>query len=509
MKRAFLSLLLAAALARPAAAAVAVDPLPSIYARSAAYALHANGIDVPVTAFAGEYDYACLAADGPCQLEVADLKGEVTSCAVSPLKFGIEPRVNGKVIGFTIDQPRYLIVAPARRKKLVIAVDPIDAHAPSRTGAGVVDVTAVGADPTGGRSSTAAIQSAIDRASDAHGTVFVPAGVFAFTNLTLKSNVSLYLAPGSVLRATGDPADFRRDFRKDSQRHNGTWLLATAEGAHDVRVFGRGTIDGDGRRYSTDRNFANHLLVPIACENFAVDGIVLRDASSWGTVPARSVNVTVANCKMFNALNIGEDDGIDVCECDHVRVRHTIGIALDDPFSTKTWAGGGTDLTTQWYGTPKPNHDVRFDDCLSWTYCFAYKVGAGVCQPQSDITIKDCVAFDCAHGVGISHEYGTAAVTGVTVDGLDVERVGHQNLGRSWASFFIKRGGTINDVTVRNTTVRDRGTTPVDVHGLDAGNGIHGVHFANVRMPGSSGPARTLAELGVDARFADGITVTP
>ena len=491
------------------AGTVRPDPLPPIYPRSAEFSLHADGIDVPVTAFSGEYDYACFAADGPCKLEVTDLRADVKACSVSPLKFGIRAAVAGRAIRFAVDRPRYLIVAPAKRKKLVIAIDPTDDRAPARGGPGVVDVTTAGADPTGGRSSTAALQAAIDRAAAAGGTAYVPAGVYAFTNLTLPSHASLYLAAGSVLRATGAPADFRVDFRKNSQGHNGTWLLATAEGSHDVRVFGRGTIDGDGRHYSRDETFGNHLLVPIACRGFTVDGIVLRDAASWGTVPARSQDVAVSNCKLFNALNIGEDDGIDVCECDHVRVTHTVGIALDDPFSTKTWAGGGTDLTLKWYGAPRPNHDITFDDCLSWTYCFAFKVGAGVCQPQTDITVKDCVAFDCAHGFGISHEYGTEAVTGVTVEGLDVEHVGNKNLGRSWALVFIKRGGTVNDVTLRDVTVRDRGTTPFEIHGLDAANAVHGVHLEDIRMPGSTTPARTAAELGIDAKFADGITVAP
>jgi polygalacturonase len=510
MKRDLLCLLLMTfAAVAPATAAVQPDPLPSIYARSATYSLRVDGVDVPVTSFSGEYDYACLSADGPCGLEITDhAPDEAKAWAVSPLKFDIHPAVAGRTIRLRLDRPQYLIASAPKRKKLVIAVDPIDARAPARDGAGVIDVTTAGADPTGAHSSTAALQAAIDKSAAAKGTAYVPAGVYAITNLTLPSNAALYLAPGSVLRATGPTADFRVDFRKNSQKHNGTWLVATAQDSHDVRVFGRGTIDGDGRRYSKDEKFGNHLLVPITCRGFTVDGIVLRDAASWGTVPARSQDVTVSNCKLFNGLSIGEDDGIDVCECDHVRVTHTIGIALDDPFSTKTWAGGGgTDLTMKWYGQPHPNHDIVFDDCLSWTYCFAYKIGAGVCQPQGDITIRDCVAFDCAHGFGISHEYGTEAVTGVTVDGLDVEHVGNKNIGRSWALMFIKGGGTINDITMRNITVRDRGTTPFDIHGIDAANGVHGVHFEDIRMP--NGVARSASDLGVDAKFADGITVAP
>lgn len=504
-----LAVLVLAVSARSAVAAVAVDPLPACYEPSTVYGLCVDEMPVPVTAFSPEYDYACLAADGPCNVTVETLQNNAGMTSVSPLKYGIQPKVAGSTIQFTLDQPRYLILTAGRRKRLVIAVDPIDRRAPKRLDRHAIDVTAVGADPSGATSSTAAIQAAIDQASAAHGGIaFVPEGVYAITNLTLKSDVSLYLAPGAVLRAAGEPAEFRKDFRTDVlPRRDGTSLIATAPGARNVRVFGRGTIDGDGQRFGKDKRLANHLLVPLACSRCAVDGIVLRDSNACGTVLARSDDVSITNVKMFNAMNLAGDAGLAVCECSGVRVVRCLGIAMDDPFAVQTWAGKATELTARWPGDPRPNHDVLLDDCLAWTASSAFKIGPGVGQPQDAIGLLNCVAHDGAHGFSIAHDTGSAAITGVTVDGLDVERCARKNQGQSWASMTIKGAGTISDVTLRNVTVRDKGTTPVDLHGVDANNAIHTVTFENVHMPGTTAPAKTPEQLGIDAKFADGVTV--
>jgi hypothetical protein len=63
--------------------------------------------------------------------------------------------------------------------------------------------------------------------------------------------------------------------------------------------------------------------------------------------------------------------------------------------------------------------------------------------------------------------------------------------------------GPVEAVTVSRVNVRDRGTTPAKLTGLSDHAGIHGVTFDQIRMPGSSAPATTLAELNLtQTRFA-------
>ena len=109
---------------------------------------------------------------------------------------------------------------------------------------------------------TRAFQAAIDEASAFHGgTVVVPAGIYRVGNIDLKSNSRLYLAPGAVLLFTGHREDYRINARKSSQNRDLTWWIYTDSGAHDIKVFGRGTLDGNGK-YATSKenNIGNHIL---------------------------------------------------------------------------------------------------------------------------------------------------------------------------------------------------------------------------------------------------------
>jgi polygalacturonase len=242
-----------------------------------------------------------------------------------------------------------------------------------------------------------------------------------------------------------------------------------------------------------------------------MDGPVLRDSALWGTVIANCDHVQLRNTKHLNHLDIGEDDCIDVCNSQDVLVERSVAISLDDPYSCKTW-GEQTDLSREWPSTASPNRNIRFEDCLAWTRCFAFKIGAGVWRPQEDITIHNAVVYDAAHAIGISASYGTADVRNVTFDTIDVERTKCECLGRSWARFAIDNrdplAAGVFDVHVRNINVRDAGTKPVQVEGHDAVRMIHGLTFEKITMPRQTSPAKTLADLGVgEMRFADGVVV--
>ena len=55
----------------------------------------------------------------------------------------------------------------------------------------------------------------------------------------------------------------------------------------------------------------------------------------WGTMLGRSNDIVLTNVKFLNSTDANENDGIDVNESQRVLVDRSIGIALDDPYSTK------------------------------------------------------------------------------------------------------------------------------------------------------------------------------
>jgi hypothetical protein len=502
--------------------AVTAYPLPSIYHASETFALLADGQPVPVISFSKGYDYAAFECpESGCQLRVTDLNHlPITRYSITPEKLAIPATISGSDLLLAVRQPEYLIVSTGGSRKLVIAIDPPQPDVPPAHGPGIYNVTddPYRADPTGQSTSTAAIRRAVTDAGadpDHYGIVYVPSGVYALSTLQLISNVSLYLAPGAVLRCDGSSGDFTPRYIKESRRQQGVWFIYTAQNSSNIKIFGRGTIDANGKDIIRRLNLIVDLVVPINCTNFTLDGPTLVDSSSWGTVIANCDHVVIRNTKHFNPLDVGEDDCVDICDSQNVRVERSIAISLDDPYSCKTWAAD-TDMAVQWGGHLRANENIRFENCIAWTRCFGFKVGAGAFQPQENLVFHNCVVHDAAHAIGISDSYGYADLRNILFDTLDVERTTCTNLGRSWARFAIDNrnpttpGGGVYDVKVINVRVRDPGTMPIPIEGLSSGRMIHGVTFENILMPGEDFPATTLAQIGVrDTRFADGISVQP
>jgi hypothetical protein len=482
--------------------------LPSVYEASSTFSLTANGKTIPVVGY-NKYDYAHFSMSaGKVVLEITlSQEMQISTFHISPEKLSIPAVISGNRLKLTLNNDEYLIVKIGKLKELVIAADQEERDKPASSGKGIFNITRApyNAKPSTTVLSTAVLQKAINDASKfpgGKGIVYVPAGVFAIGNLELKSNVALYLEGGAVLRFTGKHDDFKVNARKNSQNRNITWWIYTNSGAHDVKLYGRGTLDGNGK-YSTEKeNIGNHILAIMHTERFVLDGPVIRDSGAWAIVPARSKDLKFINFKLFNRFDMGENDGIDVIESENVLVKHAIGIALDDPFSCKTW-DQETDLCINWPGKAKEQKHIVFDDLISWTYCYGYKIGQGIVQNQSDITFKNCIVYDAAVGIGIHHKWGNASVNKVIFENLDIERLSYQNDDhRTWMVFLMQNGdkkgsGPFSDITVKNVNVRDAGKSPGKIKGLNALASIKNIKFQNILMPGNLLPATDLKSMNI------------
>ena len=483
-------------------------PMPSIYHASQAFALQVSGQNVPVIDYNPKYDYTGFSmSEGKTEVVITLLHSiEITDFNISPKKLAIPAHKEGDKLIFTLMKGEYLIVKINQLKELVIAADAEEQDKPASSGKGIFNVSSskYKAIADGKTLTTPAIQQAVDDASAYHnGIVYIPAGVYAIGNLQLKSNMKLYLEGGAVLLFTGNPRDYKVNARKASQNRNITWWIYTDSGAHDIKLYGRGTLDGNGK-FATNKenNIGNHILAIFCTQNFVLDGLLIRDSGAWAVIPTRSKQVTFKNFKIFNRFDMGENDGMDVMESENVKVQHGIGIALDDPFSTKTWEQN-TDLCRNWPGTPQPQNNIVFEDLISWTYCYAYKIGQGVMQPQSNISFKNCVVYDAAVGIGIHHKWGTSYVRHVTFDHIDIEKLSYQNDdNRVWGTFFMQNGdkkgsGPVSDITISNINIYDLGKSPGKIKGVNEATEVSNVIFKHIMVPGSNTPAKNLKEMNM------------
>lgn len=510
------------------------------YAVSGNYTLKANGVQIPVIKAFNDYDYANFSMSaGTVTYELTILNTDkVHEYSISPKKLGIKAdSVVGRTLTFTTEKDEYLIITMNNRTtRLVIAADPAETDIPASSGKGIYNitqppyqVTTTGVQ-TGVTERTEAIQKAIDDASsygtaqgnNAQGVVYVPTGTYYIGNLVLKSNTAIYMQPGATFVGTGKTADYTEHWFKNSMGRPATWWISTAFNSQNIKIYGRGTIDGNGKSLHDDKStnnkgMINNLVVPIATSNFTMDGVIIRESAGWAVMPVRSNDLVFTNLKMFNSLGMGENDGIDIVESQNAVVRNSIGIALDDPYSTKAWKED-TDIASgkvPWPGNPEPVSNVLIEDSITWTLCYGYKIGQGVMQNQDNITFRDGVVYKAAVGFAIHHKYGVGTVSDVTFENIDVEDISGKNEDNSaWMTMFTVNSsnngvGPITGVTVKDITVRDAGESFAKIKGQE-GALITGITFENVYMPGSNKPATTLHEMNfTDREFYSGVTIKP
>ena len=107
----------------------------------------------------------------------------------------------------------------------------------------VFNVRDHGATGDGKSLDTAAIQKALDACGDAGGgTVLLPPGTYLSRPLVIRTKTKLLVESGATLRATDDPADYKRD---DDPKKFTPFL--SGEDLEDVTIAGRGRDRRGGR----------------------------------------------------------------------------------------------------------------------------------------------------------------------------------------------------------------------------------------------------------------------
>jgi len=273
-------------------------PRPSIYNKSGNYTLKVNGVYQNTTSYVG-YDYVHISMSEGETTEFrisAPTESSITSHNISPEKVPIKATTSGNELIFSVTNAYYLIIKINNLKEFVVCVDPLETDVPPSSGAGIFNVLQYGADDTGA-GITKGIQSALDAAGKIPGgTVYVPPGLYYVGNLKVPSQTSLYLAGGAVLRFTGNPSDYTTLYNKTGLLP-GTWWIQTEFGSKDIKIYGRGTIDGNGHTSRIGNKFIADMVVPVDTTNFIFDGPLIRDSSFWALTPIQSTNVALKNVK--------------------------------------------------------------------------------------------------------------------------------------------------------------------------------------------------------------------
>lgn len=257
----------------------------------------------------------------------------------------------------------------------------------------VKDFGAVG---DGKTSDTVAIQKAID----AGGEVYIPAGTYLTGTLYLKSNGGLYLAPGARLLASHDRADYNAaDFCPQNQIFKDEFMagthLITAVNQENIFISGFGTIDGDSHFWvneSLKRDYCDfwghppvsanrpaQMIFFAECKNVNVENVNLLHSPFWHLFFHGCEDVIVKGVKIKGERKQWVNDGIDIDCCSNVTISDCIIDTGDDGITLRA---NGLPLV----GKSAVCENVTISNCVITSYLdYGIRIGVG------EGIIKNCV----------------------------------------------------------------------------------------------------------------------
>lgn len=363
---------------------------------------------------------------------------EITSLSdikISPASEGIKPEVNGKTISFIISKPDMYTVEYNKSVKRAIHIfaNPLETNIPDKNDKNVI---------------------------------YLGPGLWNMDTVPLESGQTLYISGGAVVYGT-----------------------VRAENAENVKVLGRGIIDGS--LWSSWTNKGQTAKVPIDfvhSKNITVDGIILMNPNAWTFNSLGCENANINNIKIISARQNG--DGITLQSCKNFKITNSFVRSWDDSLVVKNYEGNSDNIT--------------FDNIKVWTdlaqSCeIGYETNKGKKSNAviSNITFNNITVLHNFHKPVISiHNSDNAMVQDIRYNNIVVEdaQMGSGDAGAnnqlidfniaasSWSSTGER--GHIKNVTVENVKILSGKAAPSRILGYDKEHGIENIKIKGMNILG-------------------------
>ena len=274
------------------------------------------------------------------------------------------------------------------------------------------DITTFGAVGDGKTLSTTAIQSAVDAcAKTGGGVVLVPPGQYASGAIALRSNVTLHLSAGSVIKSSANRDDF-----------GDMGALIFAKGERNIAVTGSGILHGNHESYvkvdehgrlrggptgmgaydpEPSKGSAKHgrprTVFFIECQRVQLNGIRFVNGATWTVHMMGCRDLWIEGVTIDNDLNVPNNDGMDIDHCSRVRISNCDITAGDDALCFKT-SNRATGLG--------PCEDIVVTNCNLTSHSSAIKLGSAGFEPIRNLICSNCTITDSNRGVAIQNRDG-------------------------------------------------------------------------------------------------------
>ena len=404
--------------------------------------------------------YFDLQGTARMEIRMPGLEREVESAVVMPASAGIEPEVSEGTVRFSVTQPgQYTVVFNGDvNKALHIFVNPIEENTPDPE------------DPN---------------------VYYIGPGEWVMDAIALHDGETLYISGGAVLHS-----------------------IISVAGAKDVRICGRGIIDGSD--YPAWNQPGSYARVPINLDhskNVTVEDVIVANSNCWNVNSYSCRDVTMNNVKVISGRQNG--DGFTFQSCTNHTVTNCFARTWDDSLVIKNYSGSTKGIT--------------FRNCQIWTDLaqsmeIGYETDKGLTlDPEiSQVLFEDITVLYNFHKPVISiHNSDDAFVHDITYRNITVENAFMQGdngnnkeliemtLQNSSWSTVRDEFGNIDNVLIDGLTVVNTADGKIPrsrFSGQDEEHRITNVTMRNVTILGT--PMTGLKEMKISVNeYCDGITV--
>jgi exo-poly-alpha-galacturonosidase len=272
----------------------------------------------------------------------------------------------------------------------------------------IFNILDFGAKADSGTKNTGAIQGAINACTEG-GTVYIPQGTFVSGALFLKSNMTLHIEKGGVLKGSVAVEDY---LPMNLNRFEG-WEMKTYASllnagtldrtgpynVKNIRITGGGTISGGGRRLgdamikTQGMRSRGRLICLMNCQNVSISGLTITEPPSWTIHYIYSNNITCHDLKIITR-NIRNGDGIDPDSSTDSYIFNCTFDTGDDCIAIKSGKN------PEGYFVAKPTRNVRITNC-DFIRGHGISIGSEMSGGVSDVLVQDCKAGALLHGMQI------------------------------------------------------------------------------------------------------------
>ncbi|MDB6106435.1 MAG: hypothetical protein JWO52_6434 [Gammaproteobacteria bacterium] len=422
---------------------LSIAPAPLTEPLSRQFKVRAEGRNVPVyvakvrsgaaglpysTLEVGEAAFASFDAQGSVKVTVTVVSPlPIHTARILPTSYGLTPRISNGTITFVLPRPAQvtLEINGDWNNSLHLFDNPVEPPAPRKD------------DPN---------------------VIYFGPGVHVIPPLEVGSGKTIYIEDGAVLYGI-----------LGAQTKSGPVILL--RGSH-ITLRGRGIIDGSLIPKPTGRG----NILSVHGTDITVEGVILRDSSTWNLPVMESNNIRIGNVKMFGWR--GNSDGIDIVNSQDVLVRDSFLRTYDDLVVVKTTQTGAQD-----------SRNISVRHMVLWNeLAHSLSLGAELRQNVENVEFADC---DIIHDKGIGwnlrvYQSDSGWVRHVVFEDIRIEE------DRRPFSLWIGKGrysqdaerGHIDDVIFRNirAAAPERAEDATQLQGFDVAHAVHGVVFDHVTL---------------------------